>query len=70
MLGWFHALMPKEDRFFDLFARHSEAGLAGATALRARLEGGDAVRSNYETVRAREHDADDVPREVLLAVRR
>ena len=70
MLGWFHALMPKEDRFFDLFARHSEAVLAGATALRAMLEGGDAVRSNYETVMAREHDADDVTREVLIAVRR
>src|SRR5690349_25057079 len=70
MLGWFHALMPKEERFFDLFARHSEAILAGATALRAMLEGGDAVRSNYETVMAREHDADDVTRDVLIAVHR
>jgi predicted phosphate transport protein (TIGR00153 family) len=70
MLGWFHALMPKEERFFDLFARHSEAVLAGATALRAMLEGGSAVKSNYETVMAREHDADDVTRDVLIAVRR
>ena len=45
MLGWFHALMPKEERFFDLFARHSEAVLGGATALRAMLEGGNAVKS-------------------------
>jgi len=70
MLGWFHALMPKEERFFDLFARHSEAVLAGATALRAMLDGGSAVKSNYETVMAREHDADDVTRDVLIAVRR
>ena len=34
MLRWFHALMPKEERFFDLFARHSDAVLAGAQALR------------------------------------
>ena len=39
MLRWFHALMPKEERFFDLFARHSDAVLAGAQALRAMLDG-------------------------------
>ena len=50
MLGWFQALMPKEERFFDLFARHSEAVVGGATALRAMLEGGNAVKTNYETV--------------------
>ena len=42
MLRWFHALMPKEERFFDLFARHSHAVLAGAKALRAMMEGGEA----------------------------
>ena len=70
MLRWFHALMPKEERFFDLFARHSEAVLAGAVALRAMLEGGAAVKANCQTVMDREHDADDVTREVLIAVRR
>jgi predicted phosphate transport protein (TIGR00153 family) len=70
MLRWFHALMPKEARFFELFARHSEAVLAGAKALRAMLEGGDAVQRNYQTVMDREQDADDVTREVLIAVRR
>ena len=33
MLGWFHALMPKDERFFDLFARHSQAVVAGAALL-------------------------------------
>jgi predicted phosphate transport protein (TIGR00153 family) len=70
MLRWFHALMPKEERFFDLFARHSQAVLAGAEALRAMLEGGEAVERNCATVMEREHDADDVTREVLIAVRR
>jgi uncharacterized protein len=41
MLRWFHALMPKEERFFELFARHSHAVLAGAQALRAMMEGGE-----------------------------
>ena len=70
MLRWFHALMPKEERFFVLFARHSDAVLAGAEALRSMLEGGAAVKTNYQTVMDREHDADDVTREVLIAVRR
>jgi len=70
MLRWFHALMPKEERFFVLFARHSEAVLGGAKALRAMLEGGEAIALNYQTVMDRELDADDVTREVLIAVRR
>ncbi|HVV60823.1 MAG TPA: DUF47 domain-containing protein [Pseudolabrys sp.] len=70
MLRWFHALMPKEERFFDLFARHSDTVLAGAEALRAMLDGGAAVKANCQTVMDREHDADNVTREVLIAVRR
>jgi uncharacterized protein len=70
MLRWFHALMPKEERFFELFARHSQAVLAGAQALRAMMEGGRAVSVNCQLVMDREHDADDVTREVLIAVRR
>jgi hypothetical protein len=35
--------MPREERFFELFARHAEVTLAGAEALRALLSGGDDV---------------------------
>jgi len=62
MLRWFHALMPREERFFELFAQHSNAVVAGAAALRAMLEGGDAVPRHYQTVMDREHDADNVTR--------
>jgi uncharacterized protein Yka (UPF0111/DUF47 family) len=70
MLGWFHALMPKEERFFELFAQHSKTVVAGAEALRAMLEGGAAVQTHFKTVMDREQDADNVTREVLVAVRR
>lgn len=70
MLGWFHALMPKEERFFDLFARHSHTVVAGAEALRAMLDGGDGVPRHYRTIMEREHEADVITREVLTAVRR
>ena len=70
MMSWFHSLMPKEERFFELFSQHSQAVLAGAQALRAMMEGGGAVARNCQTVMDREHDADDATREVLIAVRR
>lgn len=70
MLRWFHALMPKEELFFELLGQHSRAVLAGAVALRAMLEGGDALTRNYQVVMDREHDADTVTRDVLIAVRR
>jgi predicted phosphate transport protein (TIGR00153 family) len=70
MLRWFHALMPKEEQFFELFARHSEAVVAGALALRGMLDGGDSIAKNYQLVMDREHDADVATREVLIAVRR
>jgi len=70
MLKWFHALMPKEERFFGMFARHSEAVLAGALALRSMMDGGEAITSNCKIVMDRESDADDATREVLIAVRR
>lgn len=70
MLRWFHALMPKEERFFELFASHSKVVVAGADALRSMLEGGAAIPQYYQIVMDREHDADNITRDVLIAVRR
>ena len=70
MLQWFQALMPKEEKFFELFAQHSHAVVAGAVALRAMMEGGEALKRNYQIVMDREHDADNATRDVLIAVRR
>jgi predicted phosphate transport protein (TIGR00153 family) len=70
MLGWFQKLLPKEERFFELFVQHADAVLGGAKALRAMLDGGDAIQRNYQIVMEREHEADLVTREVLIAVRR
>ncbi len=70
MMRWFNALLPKEERFFELFAQHARTLVAGAEALREMLEGGEAVRPAYQRVMDREHDADIVTRDVLIAVRR
>jgi uncharacterized protein len=70
MLGWFQALMPKEERFFQLFENHAKKVVAGAEALRGLLQGGDNVESYCKEIFEREAEADEVTREVLTAVRR
>jgi uncharacterized protein len=70
MLGWFQALMPKEERFFPLFEKHAAIVVAGAEALRGLLQGGDTIEAYCKQIFQREAEADDVTREVLIAVRR
>ena len=70
MLGWFHKLLPREEKFFDLFQQHSEIVVKGAEALRALLDGGADVPRHYQTIMDREQDADNITREVLITVRR
>ena len=70
MLGWFQALMPKEERFFELFVRHATIVVAGAEALRGLLQGGDGIEHYCRQIFEREAEADEVTRQVLTAVRR
>jgi predicted phosphate transport protein (TIGR00153 family) len=70
MLGWLQAMMPKEERFFDLFERHAAISLEAARVLRTLLDGGDRVPALCAEVSKKEDEADVVAREVLLALRR
>ena len=70
MLRWFRAFLPREERFFDLFARHSQAVVQGALALQEMLRGGDETPVFCQRVNQFENDADNITREVLTAVRR
>src|SRR5947209_12197301 len=70
MMSWFRALVPRDDRFFDLFARHSQTLVAGAAAMQGLLQGGETVQHYAREIVAREQEADEITREVLLAVRR
>ena len=69
-MSWLQALMPKDDRFFGLFAAHSRTILAGATDLRALLDGGDQVPKHCKSILEHEAAADAITREVLQSVRR
>jgi predicted phosphate transport protein (TIGR00153 family) len=70
VLRWFHALMPKQGRFFELFEAHAATLMAGADALAKLLQGGDSVEEHCREIVAREHEADEIIRQVLHDVRR
>src|SRR5262249_49758936 len=70
MLGWFRALMPKEERFFDLFLRHAQVTVAAAIALRSVLHGSKDVLQGCSEIAQREAEADELTRQVLTALRR
>jgi uncharacterized protein len=70
MANWLRSLMPREERFFDLFAAHSRLLLAGAVELRALLEGGDQVSKHCKAILEYELSADAITREVMQSVRR
>jgi predicted phosphate transport protein (TIGR00153 family) len=70
MLRWFHALMPKQGRFFEQFEDHSTTLVAGADALARLLKGGPDMAEHIKTISDREHEADDIIRDVLQDVRR
>jgi uncharacterized protein len=70
MLRWFQALMPREDRFFDLYNRHAETLVQGAQALRELLNGGPGVAVAARKVFSFEVQADAIARNVLVLVRR
>ena len=69
MLNWFRKLMPREDRFFDLFAQHAKTVVGAAEALDELLSGTD-IEGHCARIVAMENEADEITREVLLAVRR
>ncbi|MBO9708529.1 MAG: DUF47 domain-containing protein [Caulobacter sp.] len=70
MLGLFRAVMPKEDRFFDLFAQHAQTLVSGAQALRDLMEGGEGVEAASARVYQYEEEADEITRQVMGAIRR
>ncbi|MGN6377085.1 MAG: DUF47 family protein, partial [Sphingomonas sp.] len=70
MMRWFHKLMPQQGRFFELFEAHAATLVAGADALARLFQNGDSIRECIDEIIRREHQADDITRDVLHDVRR
>ncbi|HYJ51830.1 MAG TPA: DUF47 family protein [Allosphingosinicella sp.] len=70
MLSFIRTIMPKEDRFFDMFERHAHILVAGADALAKMVSGEEEIAESCKHIAAHENAADEVTRDVLVAVRR
>ncbi|HKR25228.1 MAG TPA: DUF47 family protein [Allosphingosinicella sp.] len=70
MLKFVRAIMPREDRFFDMFERHAQVLVAGADAMTKMFAGEEGIAESCRRIAEHEHAADDVTRDVLVAVRR
>lgn len=67
MFAWFQRLLPKTGNFFELFEAHALTVAAGADALARLMQ--DGSRDHIREVIEREHDADEIIRELLRTVR-
>jgi predicted phosphate transport protein (TIGR00153 family) len=70
MFGWFQRLLPRSGDFFGMFERHAAALVAASDALASITRGQGDRAACIKVIHDREHDADDVIREVLHTVRR
>lgn len=70
MFAWFQRLLPQQGNFFDQFERHAATLVAGADALARLLQGGPGKAEHIREIDEREHEADNITRDVLHSVRR
>ena len=70
MFNWFQRLLPRTGDFFGMFEAHAATLVAAADALRQLAEDGSSTRDALAIIQRREHEADDIIRQVLTAVRK
>jgi hypothetical protein len=62
MLKLIRKIMPREDRFFDMFERHAQVLVAGADALEKMVSGAEPIPASCQAIETHENAADDVTR--------
>lgn len=70
MFNFIKGLMPKEEKFFDLFEAHAAKAQEAAVSLRAIVEGGKNISDSCAKLSAQEEEADHISYEVMQAIRR
>lgn len=70
MFAWFQRLLPERGDFFGMFEAHAATLVGAADALRQLADDGVSTHQLLETIQEREHEADEIIRQVLTAVRR
>jgi len=70
MLSLFRRMMPKEEGFFDMFERHAVTLVGGAEVMSRMFAKEEGIEEACRQISQFEHQADEVTREVLHAVRK
>ena len=70
MFDFFKKLMPREDKFFDMFEAHTAKSVAAANYLRAALNGGKDMQANITALMKEEDDADRITDAVIDGLRK
>ena len=70
MFNWFQRLLPRTGDFFGMFEAHAATLVAAADALTKLVDGGTPHEEYIAEIHRREHEADDIIRQVLTTVRR
>jgi predicted phosphate transport protein (TIGR00153 family) len=70
MFAWFQRLLPRTGDFFGMFEAHAATLVAAAEAMTKLVDGGTPHEEHIGEIERREHEADDIIREVLINVRR
>lgn len=70
MFNWFQRLLPRTGDFFGMFEAHAATIVAASEALRSVVDQGGPGTAQIAEIHRREHEADDIIRNVLRTVRR
>jgi len=70
MFAWFQRLLPRTGDFFGMFEAHAGTLVDAAEAMNKLADGGTPQKDYIGEIERKEHDADDITRQVLRDVRR
>lgn len=70
MFNWFQRLLPRTGDFFGMFEAHAATLVGAAEALRQLAQDGVSTHDALGIIQTQEHEADDIIRQVLTAVRK
>jgi uncharacterized protein Yka (UPF0111/DUF47 family) len=70
MFAWFQRLLPRTGDFFGMFEAHAATLVGAADALRQLGSDGVSTHQLLQSIQDREHEADELIRQVLTEVRK
>lgn len=70
MFALFKKIMPREDKFFDMFEAHAAKSAEASKALRAVFEGGGGITTSSAALARAEDDADRIIDQVMESIRK